>query len=78
MIVALPGLFSYFLFWGFHKSATIDRVHLQFCKKTMGVKQSTQNHFIYGEFGRIDYQSLRYIDAIKFWLKIVSAGDRNI
>ena len=63
--------------WGFHKSATIERVHLQFCKKTMGVKQSTQNDFIYGELGRIYYQSLRYINIIKFWLKIVSAGERK-
>ena len=63
--------------WGFHKSATIERVHLQFCKKTMGVKQSTQNDFIYDELGRIDYQSLGYINIIKFWLKIVSAGKRK-
>ena len=46
-------------------------------KKTMGVKQSTQNDFIYGELGRIDYRSRRYINIIKFWLKIVSAGERK-
>ena len=37
--------------WGFCKADKIERVHLQFCKSLLGVKQSTQNTFIYGELG---------------------------
>ena len=29
--------------WGFHKATSVETVHLQFCKKVLGVKQSTQN-----------------------------------
>ena len=35
--------------WGFHKSPSVETIHLQVCKKLLGVKQSTQNDFIYGE-----------------------------
>ena len=30
--------------WGFCKANQIERVHLQFCKNLLGVKQSTQNN----------------------------------
>ena len=35
--------------WGFCKANQIERVHMQFCKRLLGVKKSTQNNFIYGE-----------------------------
>ena len=44
---------------------------MSFCKRMLGIKQSTQNDFVHGELGRIDYQSLRYINIVKFWLKII-------
>ena len=61
--------------WGFYKSASIETVHLQFCKRILGVKQTTQNDFIYGELGRIDFQSQRYINIIKYWLKVVQSDN---
>ena len=42
--------------WGFCKAKQIERVHLQFCKGLLGVKQSTQNNFIYGELGRVSFE----------------------
>ena len=63
--------------WGFHKASTVETVHLQFCKKVLGVKRSTQNDFIYGELGRTDYQSRRYIAIIKYWLKIISCNENK-
>ena len=51
---------------GFHKSYDIEAVHLYFCKKLLGVKQSTQNDFVYGELGRMDFQSRQYINIIKY------------
>ena len=38
--------------WGFIPANTVERVHLQFCKKILGVKKCTQNDFVYGELGR--------------------------
>ena len=63
--------------WGFHKAKSIETVHMQFCKRMLGIKQSTQNDFVHGELGRVDYQSLRYINIVKFWLKIVHADQRK-
>ena len=31
--------------------ACIERVHLQFCKRLLGVKKCTQNDFVYGDLG---------------------------
>ena len=64
--------------WGFYKASSIETVYLQFCKKILGVKQTTQNDFIYGELGRTDYQSRRYMSIIKFWLKVVSSQENKL
>ena len=64
--------------WGFYKASSIETVHLQFCKKILGVKQTTQNDFIYGELGRTNYQSRRYMSIIKFWLKVVSSQENKL
>lgn len=61
--------------WVFYKSPSIETVHLQFCKKLLGVKQSTQNDFVYGELGRLSYQSRRYLNIIKYWFKVVNSND---
>ena len=37
--------------WGFIPANMIERVHLQSCK-IFGVKKSSQNDFVYGEFCR--------------------------
>ena len=59
--------------WGFHKAPDVDIVHLHNCKKVLGVKQSTQNDFVYGDLGRINFQSRRYLIILKFWFKVVSS-----
>ncbi|MCG8048238.1 MAG: reverse transcriptase family protein [Candidatus Thiodiazotropha endolucinida] len=57
--------------WGFKQANRIERVHLQYCKKLLGVKKTTQNDFVYGEFGRTDFRSRRYLLIIKYWFKIL-------
>ena len=57
--------------WGFHKATSVKMVHLQFCKKVLGVKQLTQNDSVYGEIGRTDYQLRRFVAIIKYWLKVI-------
>ena len=32
-------------------------MHLQFCKKLLGIKRSSQNDFLYGELGRVPQQN---------------------
>ena len=63
--------------WGFIQANAIERVHLQFCKKLLGVKKSTQNDFVYGELGRTNYISKRYAIIIKYWFKILTAPENK-
>ena len=57
--------------WGFIQANAIERVHIQFCKRLLGVKKMTQNDFIYGELGRTNCITKRYILIIKYWFKIL-------
>lgn len=61
--------------WGFNKGKDIERAHLQFCKRILAVKQSTQNDFIYGELGRTSFQTKHYVNIIKYWIKITEISD---
>ena len=63
--------------WGFAQCACIERVHLQFCKRLLGVKKCTQNDFVYGELGRLNFQYVRYFIIIKYWVKILHANDNK-
>ena len=63
--------------WGFIQGNTIERVHLQFCKRLLGVKKTTQNDFIYGELGRTNFLTKRYLLIIRYWFKILSADERK-
>ena len=55
--------------WGFPKAYNIERIHLQFCKRLLSVKQCTQN--VDGELGRCSFQSKRCFSIKKYWLKII-------
>lgn len=63
--------------WGFCQANAIERIHLQFCKRLLGVKKTTQNDFIYGELGRTTYLIKRYCIIIKYWFKILSADENK-
>ena len=63
--------------WGFIQANSIERVHLQFCKKLLGVKKTTQNDFVYGELGRTSYITKRYFIILKYWFKIILAEENK-
>ena len=52
-------------------TSQIERVHLQFCKRLLGVKRSTQNEVVYGELGRHTFQMFKYTSIVKYWVKIL-------
>jgi hypothetical protein len=56
--------------FGFSKGSQIERVHLSFCKRVLGVKLSTQNNFVYGETGRLPLKILWQSNMIRYWLKL--------
>ena len=63
--------------WGFVKGDAIERVHLQFFKRMLGVKTTTQNDFIYGELGITNLQTSRYYNIIKYWLKLMHSKENK-
>ena len=63
--------------WGFIQANAVERVHLQFCKKFLGVKKSTQNDFIYGEYGRTSLLVKRQYVIFKYWFKILNCNENK-
>ena len=63
--------------WGFCQANAVERVHMQFCKKLLGVKKTTQNDFIYGELGRENYATKRSFAIIKYWFKILQTPENK-
>ena len=61
--------------WGFAKCKDIERVHLKFCKSILGVKQTTCTTTIYCELGRYPLYVQRYVQIIKYWLKIIRSSN---
>ena len=55
-----------------HPAPDIERVHLGFIKRVLGVKKSPQNDFIYGLLGRYPMRIIRQCRILSNWLKIVS------
>ena len=57
--------------WGFTKSKDLEQIHLKYCKWTLGVKNRTCNAAVYGELGRYPICISRYVQIIKYWLKLM-------
>ena len=57
--------------WGFHSAPNIERVQLQFYKRILGVKGTTQNDFVYGILGRVPMIIKRQCQIVKYWTKII-------
>ena len=61
--------------WGFANASAIERLHLRFCKRILGVKTSTQNDFVYGELGRTQLRTHRLFNIIKYCFKVTCSSD---
>jgi len=62
---------------GFIQGSSIERVHLLFRKRLLGVKRTTQNDVVYGELGRHTFQILRYINIVKYWVTLLHTDDNR-
>ena len=63
--------------WGFCKADKIEVVHLQFCKRLLGLKQCTQNDFVYGDFGTCSFHCRRLFIIIRYWLKVITCNENK-
>jgi hypothetical protein len=57
---------------GIYNTNIIERVHIKYCKKILGVKTQTPNIAVLGELGRFPLTLISKERVIKYWLKIVS------
>ena len=58
--------------WGFHDSQDVEKVHIRFLKRILGVRQQTCNMAVYGELGRVPLSVTRKSRIIRYWFKILS------
>jgi hypothetical protein len=61
--------------WGFHKAPDIERMHVGFLKRILGVKRSTVCAVVYRELARLPMQTFRKIRILKFWIKLLSSDN---
>ena len=53
--------------WGFENKDNIEKMHLQFCKKILKIRNSTPNFMVYGELGRFPLEIIIKQKMILFW-----------
>ena len=62
--------------WGFKYLATLEKLHLKFCKFVMEMKTATPDVMVYGESGRFKLEYYAKKRMINFWAAMV-CGNRN-
>ena len=60
---------------GFTKSKDLEQIHLKYCKWILWVKSRTGNAAVYGELGRYPLYISRYVQIIKYWLKLLDTDN---
>ena len=61
--------------WGFNKANSHEIVHMQFCKRILGVKRSTTNMMVYSELGRLPLYISRNIRIVKYWIQLLNTDN---
>ena len=62
--------------WGCYSITEIEKYHLQFIKRTLGVKMTTNSSVVYAETGIFRLHIYINVCMIKYWFKILN-GDTN-
>ena len=57
--------------WGIYENKEIDKLHIKFCKRILGVKQQTPNLAVLGELGRFPLSVISKQRSIIYWSKIM-------
>ena len=53
--------------WGFENLKDVEKVHLQYCKNILKIRNSTPNYMVYGELGRLPLEIIVKSRIILFW-----------
>ena len=57
--------------WGYEYSKTIEKVHIKFCKRFVGLHQNTADFFALSECGRYPISVTYMSKCVKFWAKLL-------
>ena len=57
--------------WGIYENKEIDKLHIKFCKRILGVRQQTPNIAVLGELGRFPLSVISKQRSIIYWTKIM-------
>jgi hypothetical protein len=60
---------------GTHGGLNLERVHLEFCKRLLGVNKSTSNVMMYTELARFPLRVNRIVSMIKYWYKLLKTDN---
>ena len=52
--------------WGVYNYHEVDKLHIKFCKRILGVRKNTQNYAVLGELGRVPLFILAKERAVNF------------
>ena len=64
--------------WGVYEFKEIDKLHIKFCKRILGVSNQTPNLAVLGELGRFPLYVIAKERSLKFWLKIIENPDSQL
>jgi len=64
--------------WGYQRANKMQCVLNKWCKRILGVKNSTCNAAVAGELGQYPLIIMRKINMLKYWLKIVNGSHNRL
>ena len=64
--------------WGFKNIDVVEKMHLQFCKMMLKVKNSTNNNMVLGELGRLPLAYNVDCRMLGFWYKLITGQQNKI
>lgn len=61
--------------WSFHKAPQVKKIHIDFLKRIMSLRKSTNNFMVYFEFGRYPMYVQRKLRILKYWCSLLTTNN---
>ena len=76
--MVLPILLYGSQIWGHSDCKAVERVHLKFCKRLLGVGSTASDVAVLGEIGRSPLAIHFKMRCIKYWVKLLKLPDQRM
>jgi hypothetical protein len=64
--------------WGLHRLNSLEIVHMQACKRFLGVPIRTPNKMVYGDLQRFPLYICSSVRVIKYWIRLLEMSDNRL